>query len=62
MQAGWEELTERLAPTPVGILRHGARQIEPAIDWQGLAEADDLSEQTPQRGQPPADRGAHESV
>jgi len=57
VQAGWEELARRLAPVPVGLLRHGAEQIEPAIDWSGLA-----SGQTPPRGQPPEDRGRHGSA
>lgn len=32
--SGLEDLRERLAPTPVLLLRHRAEQIEPAIDWQ----------------------------
>jgi len=37
VQSGWEELTERLSPTPVCLLRHAARRIEPQIDWMALA-------------------------
>lgn len=32
-----EDLAERLAPLPVALLRHGAEQIEPALDWMALA-------------------------
>ncbi len=62
IQAGWDDLAERLSPVPVGILRHGARQIEPAIDWRRLAAADTISGQRPRHGQPPGDHGPHGSV
>lgn len=32
------DLTERLGPTPVALLRHGAAQIEPPIDWRALVQ------------------------
>lgn len=57
VQAGWEDLTQRLAPVPVGLLRHGAEQIEPVIDWSCLA-----SEQTPPRGRHREDRELHGSA
>lgn len=54
VQAGWEELSGRLAPIPVGLLRHAAEQVEPVMDWLKLA-----SEQMPPPGQPQAGRGLH---
>jgi hypothetical protein len=37
VQSGWDELAERLAATPVGLLRHAADRVEPVIDWMALA-------------------------
>lgn len=33
------DLTERLGPTPVTLLRHGAARIEPVVDWVAVAQA-----------------------
>lgn len=32
------DLTERLGPTPVALLRHAAAEVEPAVDWLAVAQ------------------------